>query len=748
MNATQNSIALVSPTGVQMSEGPEVNVSDILGILRRNWLLPVLGLLGGLTAALTYISFTPPMYVSTARILIDRSVNRYLLANKVIDEPTLDDSETGSQLHVLTSESIVIPVVRSLSLARDAEFVGKPVSNSAQGEWSIGKLVTSAMRVVGLSQETSAPTDAVLERVAVESFLKRMTVAREDVPSVISITFSSENAQKAADIANEVADTYLGASAVAKTKSSKMVSQVLQDRISELRQQATNADRVLRDFKTTNNLTTPGKTAATTEQISALNAQVTNARVAVVETKARLDLAQQRVAEGVLSNKVADNDVILKLRTSYLELSVRATEMESRVGPNHAAVGKLRTRLGDIQAAMQDEQRRITSTYVNEYQLAVARHDELSTTMAALTGGGINSQAQVTLRELENSAELLRNSYNNLLQRYNDGNKSDAQPVAGQDARIITRAAAPLRKTSRKSMLALGGGLGLGLLLGIGAALAREFAASVFRTPDQMRTVVDAYCAVLPAAKVSDIRSLVPRNQAGSGALTEYVLHAPYSRFTETLRNVKAMINVAPIHGRGSVVCVVSSVAEEGKTTVLTNLAALLASTSKNRVLVIDGDLHRRHLTKLLAPDAGGGLIAALSDPSQLAALVVKSEYPGFDLLPCGLTTRIPNAAELLGSQQMESLLESAREAYDFILIEAPPIMSVADTKMIERCIDQFILVVEWGRTRRRLVREALFEVEGLRSRLACVVLNKADPAALKSAEAYKGRKFRNYYEG
>ena len=96
----------------------------------------------------------------------------------------------------------------------------------------------------------------------------------------------------------------------------------------------------------------------------------------------------------------------------------------------------------------------------------------------------------------------------------------------------------------------------------------------------------------------------------------------------------------------------------------------------------------------------------------------------------------------------MEAVLEAARDAYDFVLIEAPPIMSVADTKMLENYVDQFIFVIEWGRTKRRLVQEALLEVEGVRNRLACVVLNKADPAALRSAEAYKGKKFGNYYEG
>jgi succinoglycan biosynthesis transport protein ExoP len=95
----------------------------------------------------------------------------------------------------------------------------------------------------------------------------------------------------------------------------------------------------------------------------------------------------------------------------------------------------------------------------------------------------------------------------------------------------------------------------------------------------------------------------------------------------------------------------------------------------------------------------------------------------------------------------MGELLEVARKSYDFIMIESPPIMSVVNAKMIERFVDQFIFVVEWGQTKRRLVLEALAEAEMIAKRIVCIVLNKADPSALRSLEAYKGGRFKDYYE-
>ena len=192
----------------------------------------------------------------------------------------------------------------------------------------------------------------------------------------------------------------------------------------------------------------------------------------------------------------------------------------------------------------------------------------------------------------------------------------------------------------------------------------------------------------------------------------------------------------------------VSSVAKEGKTTVAANLGALMVASSGARTLIIDGDFHQRSLTAILVPDAQEGLIEVLGDPSRLATLVCHRQRSRLDILPCVLKNRIPNAAELLGSPQMEKLLVAARNMYDYIIIELAPIMPVVDVKTIEQFIDSFIFVIEWGRSRRSLVLEALSDAEIIRERVTGIVLNKADPVALRSIEAYKGDAFRSHYVG
>jgi succinoglycan biosynthesis transport protein ExoP len=349
------------------------------------------------------------------------------------------------------------------------------------------------------------------------------------------------------------------------------------------------------------------------------------------------------------------------------------------------------------------------------------------------------------MRELESSAEALRTLYNGFLQKFKEINTIQTDTIPLQSARIITTATPPLHKSFKKPAIVLAGSLALGLFLSAGSLLAREWIAGVFRSPKLVERLTGLYCVVLPKVK--------PKHQRKSMLATkrmpveEYVIDAPYSRFTETLRDVKALIIKNQVANGAKVVGIVSSVSREGKTTIAANLAALMIASTGARTLVIDADLHMRSLTAKLAPDAGVGLMEALEDPSRLAAIVSTGARSGLHVLPCPTAGRVPNAAELLGSAKMEQLMLAARGSYDYIIVEIAPIMSVVDLKMIERFIDGFIFVVEWGQTKQRVVLEALSDADMISQRLIGLILNKADPAALRSIESYKGGRYNDYYQ-
>ncbi|TKV78250.1 hypothetical protein FDV58_27270 [Bradyrhizobium elkanii] len=705
---------------------PTFGLWDVIDVLRREWRLPVIGLLIGLAAAVASVVVMKAPYKSSARILIDRSLNRYLQTNKIVDQPTMDEVEVGSQLYVLSSDRVMLPVIRSLNLASDSEFAGR-----------------SALASVTDGSASSAAATAAAERAALEALLKRVTIAREDVANVINVTVESQSAEKAAKLANGIVDSYLASLQDAKLKSTQKVSRWLQERLIELKKQVADADKALQDFKTANNLSSTG--AQDTELLASLNTQLMNAKFAAVEAKERLDRIKRTEANGIPSavstdalfndkraaviNFALNNSELARLRTQKRDLASRLAEMEARVGRGHAAVVKLRAQLNSIDAAIRSDEGRITDSYASEYEVAKARQTELEDTAARLS-----AETGSRLRELESAAEALRNLYSGFLQKHKEIEAAQAETLPAQSAQIITRAVPPLTKSSKKTLIVAAGSIFLGLFLGIGSAFGREWMADVFRTPKAVEQVTETRCIGLPFV------------YAGQLPIEEHVLAAPFSRFAEGLRNVKAMLDRAPASTGAKVIGVVSAVSKEGKTVVAANLAALILSSSGARTLLIDADLHLRNLTTALSPDAKVGLFEALEDPSRLGEFVCKRPHSGLDILPNACALRIPNAAELLGSREMENLLAVARKSYDYIVVEVAPIMSVVDARLIERFIDEFVFVVECGQTKRTSVLEALSVTQVIRERVSAIVLNQIDPLELRTIEARNGVRSEGYY--
>jgi succinoglycan biosynthesis transport protein ExoP len=721
--------------------GPaQPEIADLLGIARRGWLFLVAGPAFGVICALMILSTIPPTYKASSRIVFERTLPRYLQTNKVSNEPIIDDYDALGQIYVIASESILLQVVRSLSLASDPDFVGERHDETLGSR--VRGLFRDAAQALGFperkreDQSIARRTDP--EKIALDGLIRNLTVSREDVASVITIAFSWKDPVKAAAIVNAIVDTYIDASSSNKMKSTNVASKVVQERVQELQQQAKNAERALLEYKTANNLVGTAKTTLSGEQLAALQTNLTNARVAMVEARARVEwIAKDPDASALF---VTDNELITKLRADLLDLSVRANDIERRVGKDHLAALKVRNRMDEVREAIASEQRRLAASFGKDYELARAKYDELSATISRVMGEeGANSDVQARMRDLESAADTLRTLYNRMLLQVSEMNRVEAQPSITPDARVLMRAAPPSQtESSKKRLLILAGGSILGLLLGGAILLVRTFPFGVFRTSQQVTYATGLPCTVLP--------EIVDAKEQASLMAGEYALEAPYSRFSQTMRGVGAMIGIAQRESDAKVVCVVSSNPGEGKTTVAINLAAHFGRHAATRVLLIDADFYRQSLTKIVAPDARAGLAEALADPAALPKIVVRKEHLNLDALPCPVPDQMPNPAELLGIVEMERLIQVAREAYDLVIVEAPPMAAIVDYKIISRHCDGFVFVVEWGKTSQRLVLECLSDASALLDRVLCVILNKADPAALRSIEHYKGDRFHAYY--
>lgn len=723
--------------GVHLVEATPVkaDIADLVGLLRRRWYFVVLGTLMGMSAAVFAVSNMKPSYTANARIVFERTIAKYLQSNRIVDGPSVDDADTWGQVYIISSESNVLPVVRSLELANDPEFNGTVDEKDLKAR--VLASVRSALRQFRGAGQPDQPADP--EKVALENVLRHLSVSRGDVPSLINVTFKSQDPVKAARIANAIVDAYQEANIASKMSSTKIVGRLAEDRVADLKQKAADAERALLEYKAANNVIGNGSNGPTSEMLTNLNSSLAQARVAMADAKARIDRVK---AGGELGGPYApDNELISRLRTQYLELASRLKDIEGRVGRNHGVPAKMRSRMAEVRDAIAGEQERLAGLVAKEYDVARARYEELTATISqVVVEEGANSGVQTRIRELEGAAETLRTLYARTLQSVSEAHKYfDADVSRMPDARIVTRATPPTQTDNTKlRFLIMAGGSMLGLLFGGALILAKDFPFGVFRTAQQVSLATGLECAVLP--------KIERERQKAALTVGEYALDIPYSRFAESLRSIWALINNAQVQSGAKVVCVVSSVPGEGKTTVATNLASHFSCHTSARVLVIDADFHRHAMTDQLAPGAKTGLKEALDFPADFAKHVVRKERLQLDLLPCPSAHRLPNAAELLGKASMQELIETLRGHYDLIVIEAAPIAVVVDFKIVSRHCDAFVFVVEWGKTSQRVVLECLGEASELMDRVLCVVLNKFDPRALKSVERYKGRRVNDYY--
>jgi len=397
-----------------------------------------------------------------------------------------------------------------------------------------------------------------------------------------------------------------------------------------------------------------------------------------------------------------------------------------RVGSDHPVVNKIRGEMDQLQREIKDEQQRIVASYAREYQIGLASQSELSAEINHLsTETGASTEVLVTLNELENTASSLRASYVNLLQNSNELSRTQTLSSPILFARVITPASPQLDKDTKKTATVLAAGIGAGLLIGALASVAMEWIADVFRTAEQLKRATLAYSIALPLARRNRKQRSLSLGSGKHDLSAAFVLGAPQSAFAESIRRVRALVHVACRVDGDKVFAVVSSAGREGRTTIVTNLAALMPASAMARTLLIDADLARIQLTRNLAPNAKKGLLEALTDPSKLPEIVSKTTHAGVEFLPCVLSAPAIDSAELIGSIEMERLLAAARDTYDQIIIDTPPILERTDVKMIERFIDKFIFVVEGGKTKRRLVRQAFAEAGIVQDRLLCIILNR-----------------------
>jgi succinoglycan biosynthesis transport protein ExoP len=479
----------------------------IIGFVRRQ--SRIIGVAFFLTLALgaVYVVTSPPRYTGRAVLVIDAHKTQLFQNEAPLSNVPVDSTAVDTQIEILNSDSIASSVIEELHLNEDPEFISPRVGVVGTLVGSANEAVNSVLSVF-MPSTANAPapaSDELLAQRALGTFQSRLKVRRVGLTYAIEINFDSFNPDRAAQVANAVVDAYAVDSLETKYQVTKRASVWLQERLKELREESTNAERAVVDYKTKNNIVDTGGRLMNEQQLAEYNSELIQVRAQTAEAKARLDRVQQILAAGdvdpgaATTATVADtmhNDVITKLRSQYLDYDARARDWAQKYGPNHLAVVNLRNQLGELRRSIAEELKRTAETYQSDYEIAKEREKSIQRSLEQIvTDSQTTNEAAVTLHNLESSAQTYRALYDNFLQRYMESVQQQSFPIS--ESRVISKAKRPLGKSAPKSMLDLALAGLAGLILGGGLGILRDISDRVFRTPAQIEEHLRADCISL-----------------------------------------------------------------------------------------------------------------------------------------------------------------------------------------------------------------------------------------------------------
>jgi succinoglycan biosynthesis transport protein ExoP len=727
----------------------------LLGFVRRQYLVIVLAPLLLFGLASIYVLQAAPKYTGHAVMLIDThkapgfEPQQSASADLPVDSATVD-----TQIEVLRSESIALSVIKKLRLDEDPEF-------TSPNPGLIRNLIGLPMRLLPSRAPAGAATSADFQktRSALGTFQSSLAVWRVGLTYAIGIDFQSLDPDRSAEIANATADAYVAETLQAKYDNARRAAAWLQDRLKELREESSSAERAVVEFKAKNNIVDTGGKLMNEQQMSELNTALIERHTQTAEAKARLERIQQILgkddvdpasSEAATVTDTLHNDVITKLRQQYLDLANKEGDWSVRYGPKHQAVLNLRIQMREIRKSIVDELRRIAETYKSDYDIARSREDSVRSSLADIVAKSQTmNEAQVTLHRLEANAQSARSLYDNFLQRYMESVQQQSFPVT--DARLITQATHPFSKSSPRTAMVLSMASVLGLLIGLGAGLLRELSDRGFRTGAQVEERLRAEClALLPLIKREEQPTAPAAKEANAAAergiargrnLLWKAADSPFSRFTEAIRALKVAIDASKGAKASQVIGITSSLPNEGKSTIATALAQLIAMNG-GRVMLVDCDLRNPSLSRKLAPSARAGLLHLLLDKVTLEEVVWTDPPSKLAFLPAVMQSRFAQSSEILASDAMRKAFERFRNSYDYVIVDLPPLAPVVDVRAMTHLVDSFIFTIEWGCTKIDVVEHALGAARSVYDNLLGVVLNKVDMERLGRYELYHT----NYY--
>jgi capsular exopolysaccharide synthesis family protein len=635
--------------------------------------------------AWTIASLTPPHFAAISALTLN--VSKVQIVDREVVSPRLplETSTLRSEIDVIRSRSLNEEVVVKLGLesdpavAREAHAWLSPWPYAARGMRA--ELRRSFPEILGEDPTNTSDTVLTLSRAQLTDWLiGNLNISNDNRSLTIAVSFTSESAERAARIANAVAQTYLDDQVLAKNRTTMMASDWLGGAVGKIRQQLEASEAAVDDFRRKSGLLQAKGDSIPGQRLGDLNSQLSNARAERTRAELRLQTARESGPETLPD--ILASPMIQALRKDLTQINAQIAENQKY--STFYKLNALDAQAAVVRKQMSQEMNRILASLTGEVQLARKKEAELTQAFQEMEGQlGDASRSGVRLMQLQREADANRSIYETFLARYKQA--MEQETLAVPDARLISQAEPPGAPAYPNKLRFLLLGTVGGLAVGGALAFAREAFDRRVRQASRVETATGIpVFGFLP--KVSRWTSLQPQ---------DHPLTDPQSGFCVALARIHAALRAPRSAGRKQVILVTSAQPGEGKTTFCAGLARSLAK-GRLRVLVIDADPYRSQLATVFGAPSCPAFYPMAGHRVRLSDVVQTDAKSGAHFIPA------PNEGDLqllVHSGGFATLLEEARQAYDVVIIDTPPVMTNADAALIGRFADTCLLLVRWGRT-------------------------------------------------
>ncbi len=728
-----------SPTSASADE--LFNTHSIISSFRhRTWTLVSVSLATFVTVVVFTLQATPK-YTATSSVVLNVNRTQVVSFEEVLSgvNPTSDIVET--EVEVLGSRSLAQAVAQRLNLVNVPEF------NRRLRTPGFRAAVRSRIRSVLMPGSSVLGNDADVQQrefeSVVNSLMRAVSMRREPRSFMITIAARSETPSLARDIANAYADTYLTSQLEAKFEATERADTWLRDRLSGLREEVRIREEAVANFKESTGLIDVRGTTIVEQQVASLNGQLAAERAELSAAQARLNAVRSQLERNVPADTIAEvlnSAVIRSLRDDQAQVARRQADLIGRYGERHPERLTVARELEDISFQIEAEIARIVANLENQVNVAAQRVRSLEVSLVeAREELAEDNAAIVRLRELEREAEAGRGLFQRFLDRSEQVTRSEG--LASPDARVVARAFTPTGPSSPNVTL----NLLLAVMAGCVAGGSLGLALGVLESGVYSESDVETHFGLAHIASVKTLSGSLRERLSGKVVEPiQYIVDKPLSSFSESFRTIRSAIRISSIDTKNTVIAVSSPLPGDGKTTIAVCLGRVSAMAGSS-VLIIDGDLRRRRLTKMLCPDVDKGLLEVLDGTARLEDVVVRDEASGLLILPVAESTFTPR--DIFSSESFGALMAQLRIQYDQVIMDTAPLLAVSDVRMTTPHIDSILMVVLWKKTPVGLICRALDGLSASKVKVLGVVLNKVN-LRVQAYYGYRGYYGSGYYYG